>query len=335
MCSLGTLTCIPPLACVNAKCITALTCCHLDMPSTHTRMSAQHQRLRGRHTATECHTRRGRGLASAWHTLGESYWREPGGRLVDLRAGNPSQGCYGDRLCAPRYMRLLLLFSKNNVSLSLVQFQPVHHLRLPVIPGMQGAFQDQSWRRFPLTSEPVLQPDPGASSSSIGKYLQPVSDDDTIIELLLDGIQTQLLETETAASQQNSGTSSSCVPLKMFPRSGRSILLLTMNMWSDNPIIIIIIIIIVMKTTFFFITFNQTRVSWSPFLESTNTHLTHFYCRCCHLLFTVVVVVVCCCYRRPWWCGSNCIVSLQNPALGNQTALPRFETRFTRYLGWL
>merc|ERR1712032_36046 len=97
-----------------------------------------------------------------------------------------------------------------------------------VHPGMQGAFQDQSWRRFPLTSEPVLQPDPGASSSSIGKYLQPVSDDDTIIELLLDGIQTQLLETETAASQQNSGlggvvqtVSSPCkiLPLATKPHS--------------------------------------------------------------------------------------------------------------------
>ena len=137
-------------------------------------------------------------------------------------------------------MRLLGGVSKNNVSLLLVQVQPLHHLRLPAIPGWQSAFRDQSWRRFPVTSKPVLPPDPGAAasssigkylqpvsdddtiieSSSIGKYLQPVSDDDTIIDILLDGIQNQLLETETAVSQQNSDTPS-CAPSKIVPLDGK------------------------------------------------------------------------------------------------------------------
>ena len=161
-------------------------------------------------------------------------------------------------MCIQVHETLAFCFSKNDVSLSLVQFQPFRQLRLPVIPGMQGAFQDQSWRRFPLTPQPVLQPDPGASSSSIGKYLQPVSDDDTIIELLLDGIQTQLLETETAASQQNSGTSS-CVPSKIFPLSDNECVFFQSDCCYCRRCCCCCCCYC--YENFFFITSNQTRVS--------------------------------------------------------------------------
>ena len=89
------------------------------------------------------------------------------------------------------------------------------NLRVRVISGWERAFQDQSWRRFP--PEPVLQPDSGAASSPMGKYLQAASDEDTMIDSVpatddaihvTDGsIQNQSEETETAASQQNAGMS--------------------------------------------------------------------------------------------------------------------------------